>query len=89
MEGPLQPVVGGQCPAQPDDRGAGQVRRRLLAELPEQAARLFEVLAEEIEEGRALYQSRVSAELVRKNFYPRAIVDILVRSKRHIKSKVW
>jgi hypothetical protein len=50
---------------------------------------LFEVLAEEIEEGRALYKSRVSPELFNKNFYGRAIVDILVRSKRHIKSKVW
>lgn len=50
---------------------------------------LFEVLHEEIEEGRALYKSRVSPELVKKNFYDRAIVDILVRSKRHIKSKVW
>jgi uncharacterized hydantoinase/oxoprolinase family protein len=50
---------------------------------------LFDVLAEEIEEGLALYKSRVSPELVSRNFYGRAIVDILVRSKRHIKSKVW
>lgn len=50
---------------------------------------LFDVLAEEIEEGRQLYKSRVSPELFNKNFYGRAIVDILVRSKRHIKSKVW
>jgi hypothetical protein len=50
---------------------------------------LFDVLSDEIEEGRQLYKSRVSPELVNKNFYGRAIVDILVRSKRHIKSKVW
>ncbi len=50
---------------------------------------LFEVLAEEIEEGRQLFKSRVSPELYNKNFYGRAIVDILVKSKRHIKSKVW
>lgn len=50
---------------------------------------LFEVLAEEIEEGRALYKNRVAPELVNKNFYGRAIVDILIRAKRHIKSKVW
>ena len=50
---------------------------------------LFEVLAEEIEEGRQLYKSRVAEALVEKNYYGRAIVDILVRSKRHIKSKVW
>ena len=50
---------------------------------------LFSVLAEEIEEGRALYKSRVSPELYAKNFYDRAIVDILVKSKGHVKSKIW
>ncbi len=50
---------------------------------------LFDVMAEEIEEGRAHYKSRVSPTLYEKNFYDRAIVDILVRSKGHIKSKVW
>jgi hypothetical protein len=50
---------------------------------------LFDVLSEEIEEGRQLYKSRVAPDLYNKNFYGRAIVDILVKSKRHIKSKVW
>ena len=50
---------------------------------------LFETLAEEIEEGRAHYKSRVAPQLYEKNFYDRAIVDILVKSKGHIKSKVW
>jgi hypothetical protein len=50
---------------------------------------LFNVLSEEIEEGRALYKSRVSPELYQKNFYDRALVDILIKSKGHIKSKVW
>jgi hypothetical protein len=50
---------------------------------------LFDQIAEEIEEGRALYKSRVSPPLYERNFYGRAIVDILVKSKRHIKSKVW
>jgi hypothetical protein len=44
----------------------------------------------EIEEGRELYKSRVAADLYGStNFYDRAIVDILVRSKGHIKSKIW
>ena len=51
--------------------------------------RLFEALAEEIEEGRALFKSRVAPELYAKNFYDRAIIDILVRSKGHIKSPMW
>jgi hypothetical protein len=50
---------------------------------------LFTVLAVEIEEGRALFKSRVSPDLYAKNFYDRAIVDILVKSKGHIKSKIW
>ena len=50
---------------------------------------LFAKLAEEIEEGRALFRSRVAPELYAKNFYDRAIIDILVRSKGHIKSVMW
>jgi hypothetical protein len=50
---------------------------------------LFEVLSEEIEEGRALYKSRVAPDLYSLNFYDRALVDILVRSKGHIKSLMW
>ena len=50
---------------------------------------LFDVMAEEIEEGRAHFKGRVSPALYEKNFYDRAIVDILVKSKGHIKSKVW
>src|SRR6516164_6401041 len=45
---------------------------------------LFNTLSEEIEEGRALYKSRVSPDLYQKNFYDRALVDILVKSKGHI-----
>lgn len=51
---------------------------------------LFDVLRDEIEEGRELYKSRVSPELYDKtNYYDRAIVDIIVRSKGHVKSKIW
>jgi hypothetical protein len=50
---------------------------------------LFDELSEEVEEGRALYKSRVAPPLYQRNFYDRALVDILVRSKAHIKSKLW
>lgn len=50
---------------------------------------LFETLNEEIEEGRALYKNRVSPQLYQKNFYDRALVDILIKSRGHIKSKLW
>ena len=51
---------------------------------------LFDVMAEEIEEGRALYESRLDPDLYgQTNFYNRAIVDILVKSKGHVKSPIW
>jgi len=50
---------------------------------------LFDVLEEEIEEGRTLFKSRVAPALYDRNFYDRAIVDILVRSKGHVKSRIW
>jgi hypothetical protein len=51
---------------------------------------LFDVLKDEIEEGRELYKSRVSPDLFEStNYYDRAIVDIIVKSKGHVKSKIW
>ena len=50
---------------------------------------LFEELEEEIQTGRELFVSRVAPELQKYNFYNRAIVDILVRSKGHVKCKIW
>ena len=50
---------------------------------------LFTVLSEELEEGRALFKSRVSPDLFAKNFYDRAVIDILVRAKGHVQSKMW
>jgi len=51
---------------------------------------LFDVLKDEIEEGRELYKSRVSPDLFQStNYYDRAIVDIIVKSKGHVKSKIW
>ncbi|HYO59659.1 hypothetical protein [Archangium sp.] len=51
---------------------------------------LFEVLKEELDEGRELYKSRVSPEVFqRMNFFERAINDIVLRSKAHVKSKIW
>ena len=50
---------------------------------------LFDVMADEIQEGRDLYQSRVAQELMGRNLYDRAIIDILVRSKGHVQSPLW
>lgn len=50
---------------------------------------LFDVLKEEIEEGRQLFKSRVTEEIFGLNIYDRAIVDVLIKSKGHLKSKIW
>ncbi len=50
----------------------------------------FEALREELEEGRDLYRSRVSPDLYgRTNYYDRAIVDVILRPKGQVKSRIW
>ncbi|MFO0672808.1 MAG: hypothetical protein U0235_24860 [Polyangiaceae bacterium] len=50
---------------------------------------LFTSLAEEIEEGRALYKKRVAPSSTRRTIDDRALVDIVIKGKGHIKSKLW
>ena len=50
---------------------------------------LFDVMADEIEEGRALFKSRVTPEIFALNIYDRAIIDVMVKSKGHVRSKIW
>jgi hypothetical protein len=50
---------------------------------------LFDVMKDEIEEGRSLFKSRVTTEIYGQNIYDRAIVDVLIKSKGHLKSKIW
>jgi hypothetical protein len=50
----------------------------------------FTVLKDELEEGRAHYNGRVSPELLKRtHFFDRAIVDVIIARKGHIKSKIW
>jgi hypothetical protein len=50
---------------------------------------LFDVMADEVQEGRDLFQSRVAPEILARNLYDRAIIDLLVRSKAHVESPMW
>ena len=50
---------------------------------------LFDVMKDEIEEGRELFKSRVTPDVYEQNIYDRAIVDVLIKSKGHVKSKIW
>lgn len=49
----------------------------------------FQVLAEEITEGRELFRSRVTPELFRRNFYDRAVVDKVIKAMGAMPSKLW
>ena len=50
----------------------------------------FELLKNEIEEGREYYRSKVTSEIYDKfNFFDRAIVDVILKSKGSVKSKIW
>lgn len=51
---------------------------------------LLDLLAEEIEEGRRHYRTRISLSLAgRTNFYDLAIVDVLLYQSRHVRSRIW
>jgi hypothetical protein len=51
---------------------------------------LFDLLKDEIEEGRSYYTSRVDPEIVQStNFFNQALVDVLVKPSGRIPSKAW
>lgn len=50
---------------------------------------LFDVMADDIQEGRELFKSRVTPEIFGEGIYDRAIVDVLIKSKGHVKAKIW
>jgi hypothetical protein len=50
----------------------------------------FDALRDELAEGREHYRSRVAPELFGKtNYYDRAIVDVILKSKARIRSRIW
>lgn len=51
---------------------------------------LFDLLAEDLEKGRKLYESRVAPEVLsERNLYNQAIVDVLVKLYGNVSSKIW
>ncbi len=50
---------------------------------------LFDAIKGEIEEGRALFKTRVTPEVFSLGLYDRAVVDVLLKSKAHVKSPIW
>ncbi len=50
---------------------------------------LYDVLSNQIEEGRRHYESRVHPEFLRLGFYEKALVDLLLKPFGRIKSRIW
>lgn len=50
---------------------------------------IFELLAEEIEEGRQHFASRVAPELAGTGIFDLALVDVLIKRAGKIESAIW
>jgi len=50
---------------------------------------LFDSLKDQIEEGQQHFNEKVPPEIQAKNYFNRALVDIILKNKAHIKSKIW
>ncbi len=51
---------------------------------------LFQLLREEIDEGRRYYENRVDGDILQNYvFFEQALVDILVKQAPRIPSKIW
>jgi hypothetical protein len=51
---------------------------------------IFEVLADELQEGRAHFYTRVSPDLSsRDHLFDRAIVDVMIKQAGKIESSIW
>ncbi|MBU5615281.1 hypothetical protein [Geomonas azotofigens] len=50
---------------------------------------IFELLSDQLAEGREHFQSRVSQELAQSNIFDIAVVDVLIKRAGKIESNIW
>jgi hypothetical protein len=50
---------------------------------------IFEILTEELEEGRQHFISRVAPEIASSNIFDLAVVDVLIKRSGKIESAIW
>ena len=50
---------------------------------------IFDLLGEDLEEGRHHFSSRVTPEIAASNIYDIAIVDVLIKRAGKIESPIW
>jgi hypothetical protein len=50
---------------------------------------IFDLLTDEIEEGRKHFESRVIPEMISQNIFDTALVDVLIKRAGKIESDIW
>ena len=50
---------------------------------------IFDLLLDELDEGRQHYKSRVTPELAQTNIFEIAVVDVLIKRAGKIESAIW
>jgi hypothetical protein len=50
---------------------------------------IFDLLVDELDEGRQHYKSRVTPELAQSNIFEIAVVDVLIKRAGKIESAIW
>ena len=50
---------------------------------------IFDLLLDELDEGRQHYKSRVTPELAQSNIFEIAVVDVLIKRAGKIESAIW
>ena len=50
---------------------------------------IFEIMSDEIEEGRVHFNERVTPEIAASNIYDIAVVDVLIKRAGKIESDIW
>lgn len=50
---------------------------------------IFDLLVDELDEGRQHYKSRVTPELAHSNIFEIAVVDVLIKRAGKIESAIW
>jgi len=50
---------------------------------------IFEVLTDELDEGRQHFNSRVAPEVASSNLFDLAVVDVLIKRAGKIESSIW
>lgn len=83
-----------------DEKKAGQLARAIASDVSiyntdkiEAALKrdnVFDVIGDELEEGRQLFHKKVSPELCNNtNIFEKAVIDIIIATRKHVNTPIW